>query len=240
MKPSLLSTRSVVAALVLGGCASSSSVEQQAATGAVAPVAAAPTTERGVFTVLRGTDTLGTERFTRTATQLDADFATRAQGRFAYTATLLPDATVSRVEVRAYRAGSAADAQPSQRSVAVFQGDSVAIEDVREGGQPQSSRLATQRQAIPYVNPSMSLMEQILRRARAAGSGSGSVQVPTFVASGGGQTVSATVTFLGADSAVVVLGPAEMRVRTDAVGRLLGAAVPAQGLVVERRDEAIP
>jgi hypothetical protein len=248
----------VLAALILAACATSPSVQEQPATGAVVPTTPAPaapaapaapvapvapvvTTERGVFTLTRGADTLATERFTRTPTQLDVDFATRAQGRFAYTATLQPDATVSRLEARFYRAGSAQGAAPSQQSVATFQGDTILAEERREGGEPQSTRIATQRNAIPYLNPSMSLVEQIVRRARAVGGGgAGPVQVPTFIASSGAQTMTATITFIGADSATIALANAELRLRVDDAGRLLGARMPAQNLVVERTDTPVP
>jgi hypothetical protein len=240
----------VLAALVLAACATSPSVQEQPAAGAVVPTTPAPaaratpipTIERGVFTLIRGgADTLATERFTRTPTQLDVDFATRAQGRFAYTATLQPDATVSRLEARFYRIGSAAGDAPSQRSVATFQGDTILAEDRPEGGQTRSTRIATQRNAIPYLNPSISLVEQIIRRARTvSGGAAGPIQVPTFIASSGAQTMTATVTFIGADSATLARANAELRMRVDDTGRLLGARMPAQNLVVERTDTPVP
>jgi hypothetical protein len=46
--------------------------------------------------------------------------------------------------------------------------------------------------------------------------------------------MSATVFFVGADSAHVLLGPAEVLARVDAVGRVLGARVPSQGVEVTR------
>ena len=76
-------------------------------------------------------------------------------------------------------------------------------------------------------------MEQIVRRARVMGGEQ--VQVPVFVAGTGGQTEPTTVTFMPPDSATVMLGNTEVRLRVDEQGRLLGGRVPAQNLLIERQ-----
>lgn len=228
---------SAASTLFLTACVHPSTVQEQTAGGTVA-VRTPAVPEQAAFVILRGADTIGTERFTRTPDRLEAAFVTPSQGRFSFSASVAPDATVPRIDVQVYRAGSPADAAPSQRASAVFQGDSVVIEDAREGTTAHTARLATTRSAIPFINPSMSLVEQILRRARAVGGTT--VDVPVFIAAAGGQTSPARVTFVGTDSATVLLGPAEFRVRVDGDGRLLGGGVPSQGLVIERLPAATP
>jgi pimeloyl-ACP methyl ester carboxylesterase len=93
-----------------------------------------------------------------------------------------------------------------------------------------AQRVAVPRGAVPFVNLSGLSVELMLRRARAIGGEHATV--PLLL--GNGASLPATVQRLGADSAVITLGGVELRVRTDAEGRLLGAVVPSQGVVFER------
>jgi hypothetical protein len=79
---------------------------------------------------------------------------------------------------------------------------------------------------------SFALMEQAVRRSRA--NGAALAQVPFFNL-GGGQTLSGTLTPIGSDSLAVAIGDVEFRLRVDPVGRVLGAAIPKQDVVVDRR-----
>jgi hypothetical protein len=54
--------------------------------------------------------------------------------------------------------------------------------------------------------------------------------------SGGGQTISGKVSKLGSDSVLMAIGTVEFRLRVDTAGRLLGGRIPAQNVVVDRRD----
>jgi len=91
--------------------------------------------------------------------------------------------------------------------------------------------LPTQRAAIPYLNLSTAWMEQVTRRLLA--SPGDSLTVPFFNL-GGGQTVTGVARRYAADSASVRLGSVEFRFRVDPQGRILGGAVPAQGLLILR------
>ena len=205
---------------------------------AVVPAEPTPTVaNEGTFTLMQEGTTVATEEFTRTNEQLDAALSAPGQGTLAYTAALAPDATVPRIELRVLPPGTAEGATPLQRSTAVFQGDSVFTETI-EADSTRTNRVATTPGAIPYVNPSPSLMEQILRRARVMGGEQ--VQVPVFVAGTGGQTVAAMVMFMPPDSATVTLGNTEVRLRVDDEGRLLGGRVPAQNLLIERQASRSP
>ena len=198
-----------------------------AGSGSMQAPAAAPES----FVLLQGNDTIAVETFTRTATTLQAELSARTGGRFSYDAQLAADGTVPRIELRAFTPGTPAGGAPAQRAIASFRGESVSGQSF-VGDSSRTATVATTRGAIPYVNPSPSLMEQIVRRARALGGAE--AQVPVFII-GAGQTLTATVRTVGADSAVLSLGGTDIRARVDRAGALLGASVGAQNLRIVRR-----
>jgi alpha-beta hydrolase superfamily lysophospholipase len=119
-----------------------------------------------------------------------------------------------------------------QRAELTFFGDSVLSHVERPRGQQAipDRRLKVTRGAVPLVNLSGLSLELVLRRARSIGGDT--AHVPIILISG--QTVTAVVTRIGADSVLVTLAGIGLRARTDAVGRLLGAVVPSQNVVFER------
>jgi hypothetical protein len=185
--------------------------------------------QTGTFVQVRGGDTISRERFTRTATRLEADMRMTGDRRIAYTADLAPDASVTRLELRAYAPG--ADTSAAQRAAVTLRGDSATMEITARGGAPNTERFASAAGAVAYVNPSPSAMEQIVRRGRAMGGDSVQVQV---VGVPGRQTRGIGVRFVGADSAIVSLGNVAIRLQVDRAGSLLGGAVPSQGIVITR------
>ncbi|HEX8359635.1 MAG TPA: hypothetical protein VF613_06000 [Longimicrobium sp.] len=198
--------------------------------GTSAPAtSAAPTVHTGTFIQLRGTDTIARETFTRTATRLQADMRMSGDRRMAYTSDLAADASVTRVELRAYSPG--ADTTAAQRAVVTLRGDSATLEVTPRGGAANTERFSTTAGAVGYVNPSPSSLEQIVRRARAIGGDSVQVQI---VGVPGRQTRAVNVRFVGADSAIVSLGGVALHLRTDRAGSMLGGSVPSQGLVITR------
>lgn len=202
---------------------------------ASAPQPAPAPPEEAVFTLRREANVIATERFRRTGAMLEAELTVPNGSRLAYTAQLRPDASVARIEVRQFAPGSAADAAPGQRSSAVFQGDSVALSQT-QGEATQTARRAVVAGIVPYINPSPSLMEQVVRRARAMGGEQ--VSVPVWLPGSGGQVQTAAVALPSADSAQITLGGVEVRLRTDGQGRVLGGSIPAQGLTLERAAAA--
>jgi hypothetical protein len=190
--------------------------------------------ERVGYVVRRGADTVVVERTSRSRDLLSGDLAVRGQANVEYQVTLDPTATVSRLVIGIVPPAAGPTAAVGQRSTAEFRGDTVVIETVR-GDSARSIRLATREGAIPYINPSMALAEQILRRARVIGGTQ--VELPVFLTTGSIQTVTAAVTFVGNDSARVAFGGTELRLATDEAGRVLGGTVPAQGLTIERTAE---
>lgn len=182
--------------------------------------------------LLASGDTIAVERFTRTADRLSGELLMPAAGaRFTYTATLAPDATVTRLENALRPAAADRNAPAQQSAVITFPGDS-AIAVITQGDQSVTQRLASRPGALPFINPSFALVEQLVRRAFAIGGDS--VGVPTFLVQGG-QTLSVTIRRLGSDSVIVDLaGGAPARLAVGAAGEITGGAVPAQGLRIVR------
>jgi alpha-beta hydrolase superfamily lysophospholipase len=184
---------------------------------AVLGAQAAP--ERGAFIVRVKSDTFVIERFTRTADSLQGSISTKGQPRVDYVAALGPGNVVRSLSVAAFAANAKVDDVPMQRVMITMAGDSV-IADV--GGRVQ--RMASKTGAIPWINNSFALFELFTRRHRAGG---GVADVPLFAVAGG-TTISVSLRSVGPDTVVAVLATQEQRLRVDAIGRILGGAVPSQ------------
>jgi dipeptidyl aminopeptidase/acylaminoacyl peptidase len=181
--------------------------------------------------LLASGDTVAVERFARSPDRLAAELLVRAAGaRFTWAVTLAPDASVTRLENAFRAAGADRSAPPAQSAEITFTGDS-AIAVITTGERTATQRLGTRRGAIPFINPSFALVEQVVRRAFVLGGDS--VSVPTFFVQGG-RTLSFVVQRVGTDSVVVDLGGAPARLAVSASGDILGGTVPAQGLRIVR------
>jgi fermentation-respiration switch protein FrsA (DUF1100 family) len=177
------------------------------------------------FLLLRGTDTIGVERATRGTGRLDGELVLHAQGiRIRYAATLGDSGTMPRVESWIFRG---ADTNSLNHVVFVEQRDTMVIELVGE----TTRRVPTQPEALVYINPSATFLEQALLRARALGGAR--VTVPLFAAAGGA-TVPLDVSWAGSDSAHVTLSGVVMTAALSADGQLAGLNVPSQGVRVIR------
>ncbi|HEX8271771.1 MAG TPA: alpha/beta fold hydrolase [Longimicrobiaceae bacterium] len=197
---------------------------------ALAAPAAAQNPDRGEWIVRRGGDTIATETYTRTAQRLQAELAMRMPVvRQRTDAELAPDGTVPRMGFAALP-GRAGEAEPLASGSVAFRGDSALVE-VRGAAAAPLQRFAPGRGALPYVNLSVALLEQAVRRARALGGGEARIPLLNLA---GGNTFTATVSFPSADSATVAVGPVLLRFSADAAGRLLGGCVPSQGITMER------
>jgi hypothetical protein len=193
--------------------------------------------EAGGFAIVRGPDTVAVEQWSREDVELKGSLrrglGTAAGDRLHYRATLVEDQSAPLVEFSVWRTEDAEDQPARQSARVIFKDDSVAVDDLRRGGSLMTRLLSTVRGAIPYLNLSIAFLEQATRRA--AQSAGDSLAVPFFNL-GGGQTLTGTVRHLEADSASVRIGSVEFRLRVDPAGRILGGAVPAQGLVITRTD----
>ena len=203
-------------------------------TAAPMNAAAQAASDSGGFVVWRGEDTVATERFTRTATRLEGTLALRNSNRTSerYSAVVAPDATMPLIEVTVREGvdSGGSRAKIVQRARVIFKEDSAAVDEVGSAG-IQTRVFGTEVGAVPYLNLSFALLEQAIRRARATGAGS---QV-AFFNLGGGQTLIAKLSRLGADSLQLDIGDTRIHLRMDSEGRLLGGRIPVQNLVAERR-----
>jgi hypothetical protein len=187
--------------------------------------------QRDALVLLVGTDTFSIERFARSKDRLDSEIFVKGQGaRVNFTATVTQDGSVSRLESQFRMAAADRDSPPAQRAIISFVGDSV-IAEVSTGTQSATQRIKTTAGAVPYINPSFSLIEVLLLRARTIGGDS--VQVPSFQVQGG-QTVPFTVVRRGADSVIISVAGLPARLAVDANGDIVGGAVPSQGLRILR------
>ena len=190
--------------------------------------------DSGGFIVRHGQDTVATERFTRTATKLEGTLALRNAKKTSerYSAVVAPDATLPLIQVTVSEGidSGTARARIVQRGRVIFKEDSAAVDEVGDAG--LTTRVfATEEGAVPYLNLSFALLEQAVRRARAANGGS---QV-AFFNLGGGQTLVARISPLGADSLRLDIGDTRIHLLIDRDGRLLGGRIPGQDVVVERK-----
>ncbi|MFL5448589.1 MAG: hypothetical protein ACJ8AP_11860 [Gemmatimonadales bacterium] len=190
--------------------------------------------DSGSFLVLRGPDTVATERFVRTATKLEGTLNIRnTKGTSErYAAVLAPDGSVPLIEVTVQEGADSGTSQPRivQRARVIFKEDSAAVDEIGRSGLV-TRVMGTESGAIPYLNLSFALIEQAVRRARAANHGS---SVPFFNL-GGGQTLVARLSPISADSVRMDIGDTRYDLRFNPDGRLLGARIPMQNVVVDRR-----
>jgi hypothetical protein len=202
----------------------------------IAPLVVAQTVaDSGTFVVRHAGDTVATETFSRQETSIQGTLALNnfKHTFHRYTAVVAPDASVPMIDiaVREDADSGRSKARLLQRARVIFREDSAAVDAVI--GQAISTQvLGTEVGAIPYLNMSFALLEQAVRRSRAGGGGL--KQVPFFNLAGG-QTVSGTLTAVGADSLALAIGDVEFRLKVDREGRVLGGAIPKQNVLVDRR-----
>jgi len=189
--------------------------------------------DSGSFLVRRGRDTVATERFIRTATKLEGTLNIRnTKGTSErYTAVLAPDASVPLIDVTVQEGTDTGSTRPRivQRARVIFKEDSAAVDEIGRSGLV-TRVMGTESGAIPYLNLSFALIEQAVRRARVANQGS---SVPFLIWEG--QTLVARLSPLSADSMRMDIGDTRYDLRVNADGRLIGARIPTQNVVVDRR-----
>ena len=195
-----------------------------------------PGSGTGGFLLRRGADTLSVERSARAGGVLEGRILARKRIALTFRAAANADATLGRLELQVRQPGAPDDAAPRQEVVALFRGDSV-IAESRNGDSAAVERMGTRRGALPYHPqlPMISLLEQIVMRARALGGER--LQLPVFLLGSGARTVDATVELRG-DSARVTLGTISAHLAVDQEGRILGGR--AQGDQVIERMAAVP
>jgi alpha-beta hydrolase superfamily lysophospholipase len=175
------------------------------------------------FVLLAGKDTVIVEDVQHDGNDMSSALDTRGRGRYILDAKVDSQALVSRLEVNAY---APVGTTPTAHVVIAIVDDSV-FAQVETGIQ----RTTTKAGAIPWLNPSFSLLQLVIQRARHMGAGTDTV--PLFLVEGG-TTVASTVTPNGLDSTDVTLGSLDLRLHTSADGEILGGVIPSQNAVILR------
>lgn len=179
------------------------------------------TEERGTLYVVRGADTVVTDRFAWNGDTLSGRVLIKGGTRIEYVTVTGPANTVRTFAFDVYTPAQKAGDKPASHASFTMQ-DDTAIVRTAAG----ATRIGTKVGAIPMIGNLIAMTELFTRRARAAG---GTLDIP-YLAAANGATLTATLKPAGADSLVMALGPQEQRFRVDAKGRILGGAVPAAGL----------
>jgi uncharacterized protein len=183
--------------------------------------AASQQPDRSTFYVTVGSDTIITERVERTPTRLAFQLVDmRARTRVQLEAQVGSMALLSSVRMSVFQ--NERDSTPALEVDARFLGDSVGV---TRGTTTNWVRVGAG--ALPNVNPSAALLEQLLMRARALEGDS--VSIP-FLYLPGGPTVGVTITRLGADSMVVRIATVAIFAAVSPDGQLLGAYIPTQNV----------
>ena len=213
-----MSSRRSVALLLLLACV------------AAAPSPALAAGDSGAFVMTVGRDTIGLERFTRTAGGAEGTLLFLPGGlRVDYALEILADGRVARMENALRPASAPLTAEPTQRATLEWRADSV-IAVVTPGSM---QRLASEAGSMPYLNPSMFMLELVVKRA--GESRPPLAQVPVFAVAGG-RTLQATLERAAGDSLLLSLGAAVFQLEIDANGHILSGSVPAQRVTFQRVD----
>ena len=139
-------------------------------------------------------------------------------------ATLAPRGLISQLDTRYYRTASDT---AGDRAAFTIGGDSV----IARMGNAAPAHLPATAGVMPLINPSIVFLEQLLVRARAIG-GEGAA-IPIFII-GAPQPMSATVTWVGADSATLDYAGVTMHFAVSPDGRIQSGGMPAQRLSIVR------
>jgi len=192
--------------------------------------------DSGAFVITLGKDTIGMERYTRTADRLVDDMVMRDRAPVIsrhFVATLDADGLISHIELD-NKPVVASDVSPIH-AVGRYTNDEAFV-DLTRNGQTTTTHVATPdgRGALPFINFCYALYDQTGRRARMLG---GSLVKVAVLGFGGTNTFDLTVTFPARDSMGVAFeGDAPTLFKVDAAGRILGVdgRLTTQKVVVTR------
>ena len=184
-----------------------------------------------VLVLVHGNDTISVERVHRTRERLEGEMLLKAAGaRITFSVDVDAQGRATALN-NAFRMATAdVKSEPAQTAKARFTADSVIV-DIAGGGRNVTQRFATRAGAVPFFNPSFSMVELMIQRARIIGGDS--VGVPVWNLQGG-TTEVVSVVRRGPDSVVVMLGAVPARLAVSANGDILGGVVPTQGINIVR------
>ena len=176
--------------------------------------------QSGAFIVRLGTDTLALERYTRSAGRLEGEQVVRAPRTVhrLYSATFGRDGAIERFELVTHNV-SGGPGPAETKATMEFAGDSV-FSAVPDRDSMAHLRVKVALGTLPWHFQNYALLEDIARRARAAG---GDRYTTTVLQPGDTEVWTVEVARVGRDSMTMVLGPlGTLRLRVDEAGTLLG------------------
>ncbi len=187
--------------------------------------------ERGRFVLTSGSDTVAVEDFRRAQAAFGSVVRLRGGATVRIVAGVGRDGRIPDLSILVWPAGGPAGgaAGPLEIDIA-FAGGSVAVRRAAAGAGSVRERREVPPGTLPWTNPSVALLELVVRRARIAGIGA----VPLYDAVGGGHVLEASVTSVAPDSVVVALPAAEFRLAVDGAGHIVGGVETRAGLVIHR------
>jgi hypothetical protein len=208
---------------------------------AAAPVAAQTTStapgDSAGFVVLKNQDTVATERFERRDVTWRGTLALATKKDVADTWSVVtaPDGTVPLVEVMESQKppDPRMKARVISRARIIVKGDSVSVDQMTPYG-IQTRLFQSEEGVVPYLNLSFGMLEVGLRQAQVAARRDSLGLEIYFFNLGGGQTARGTLVQQPDGTAQLSIGEVQMDLMLAPDGRLLSAAIPAQGLKVER------
>jgi hypothetical protein len=187
--------------------------------------------EAQAFVLMQDADTVTIERFLHENGTLAGELSSRADGeQLRYHAATTADALISRLQLEGYP--PAAD-EPAYSAIATLHGDTIITEDRRFG------MVRTEQDELPpgtllYLNPSVALLEQLLRRARQLGGEQVELSVLALAGDRDPRLVRSVVTWAN-DSVFIQLDPeTQFRGIVDGEDRIRGGVYPGTGIRVER------
>ncbi len=208
-----------------------------AGTPLLAQSAAAIPADTAGFVVMKNQDTVAIERFGRSDVTWRGTLALASKKDVADTWSLVtaPDGTVPLVE--AMESQKPPDPRMKARVISrariIVKNDSVSVDQITPNG--LVTRLfASETGVVPYLNLSFGMLEVGLRQAQIAAKRDSLGLVVYFFNLGGGQTVRGTLVQRTEGNAELSIGEVKFDLVMTPDGRLLSAAIPAQGLRAER------
>lgn len=219
----------MIIGLVSGLVVSATSLAAQSA-------APAPADSAG-FVVMKNTDTVAVERFERSDVTWKGTLAlaTKKDVADSWSIVTAPDGTVPLIEVMESQKPPDPRMKPRiiSRARIIVKGDSVSVDQMTPNG--LITRLfQSEDGVVPYLNLSFGMLEVGLRQAQVAAQKDSLGLKVYFFNLGGGQTVRGTLVQKDGGNAVLSIGEVSFDLVLAPDGRLLSAAIPAQGLKVER------
>ena len=208
---------------------------------AVSPLAAqaaagTPADSAG-FVVMKNADTVAIERFERIDVTWKGTLALANKKDVAdsWSIVTAPDGTVPLIEVMESQKppDPRMKARVISRARIIVKGDSVSVDQMTPNG--LVTRLfQSEEGVVPYLNLSFGMLEVGLRQAQVAAQKDSLGLKVYFFNLGGGQTVRGTLVQNADGKAVLNIDEVQFDLVMAPDGRLLSAAIPAQGLKVER------